>query len=150
MKRKVLLKNILGFALSFCAVGGIILLLSVASRSSDSGGTVTEKLTQIDFSPENDGDIIAENGRFRLSVSSLDAAVTLLDKKNDTLFSSTPDGLYDIDGLKTAAVSELSSVIKIKYADRDSNISEQNSTSAAVKRKTFSVKRIKNLSLIHI
>ena len=144
MKRKVLLKNILGFALSFCAVGGIILLLSVASRSSDSGGTVTEKLTQIDFSPENDGDIIAENGRFRLSVSSLDAAVTLLDKKNDTLFSSTPDGLYDIDGLKTAAVSELSSVIKIKYADRDSNISEQNSTSAAVKRKTFSVKRIKN------
>ena len=144
MKRKVLLKNILGFALSFCAVGGIILLLSVASRSSDSGGTVTEKLTQIDFSPENDGDIIAENGRFRLSVSSLDAAVTLLDKKNDTLFSSTPDGLYDIEGLKTAAVSELSSVIKIKYADRDSNISEQNSTSAAVKRKTFSVKRIKN------
>ena len=100
MKRKVLLKNILGFALSFCAVGGIILLLSVASRSSDSGGTVTEKLTQIDFSPENDGDIIAENGRFRLSVSSLDAAVTLLDKKNDTLFSSTPDGLYDIEGLK--------------------------------------------------
>ena len=86
MKRKVLLKNILGFALSFCAVGGIILLLSIASRSSDSGGTVTEKLTQIDFSPENDGDIIAENGRFRLSVSSLDAAVTLLDKKNDTLF----------------------------------------------------------------
>lgn len=144
MKRKVLLKNILGFALSFCAVGGIILLLSVASRSSDSGGTVTEKLTQIDFSPENDGDITAENDRFRLSVSSLDAAVTLLDKKTDTLFSSTPDGLYDIEGLKTAAVSELSSVIKIKYADRDSNISEQNSTSAAVKRKTFSVKKIKN------
>ena len=144
MKEKIHFKNIFGFVLSFCAVAGIIILLSTASRSSDSGGTVTEKLIPIDFSPAHDGDIIAENEYFRLSVSSIDASVTLLDKKKNSVFSSTPDGLYGIEGLKNAAVSELSSVIKIKYADRDSNISEQNSTAASVKKKTFSVKKIKN------
>lgn len=88
--------------------------------------------------------VVAENARFQLRADLKSHWIGLTDKKTGAHYTSEPEGMEAAEGMKNMAKMNLSSLMQIQYADRDSNISTQNSKAGSVNKHTASAEKIKN------
>lgn len=120
-------------------------VLWIASKGNATQGG--KQIKKINFTPtvEEEGFLsVAENDCFALFADTVNAQIMLYDKQTGNSLKSAPELSEDDNGIKNAAKLRLSSMLDIEYADRDSNLSSQNSVAGCVRKKTFSVQRIEN------
>lgn len=145
MKKKKFLKiglRVLGYAVVIgIAVGALV----AASGGTDEGSSEIKTPIRFEAGTAEEGmQAVAENNRFVLYADLASAIVSLHDKTTGETISSAPEGVSDREDIKNAAKMELSSLLNIKYADRDSNVTSQNSTAGCVNKGTVCAKRIAN------
>jgi len=121
-------------------------MLSMASRTGDLDAAQKEEKVPISFTAqvgETDAlEKVAENDTYILYANLCDPTIRLERKSDGAYISSRPEGMEDMPDLKNAARLELSSMLNIRYADRDSNITEVNSAAGCVTRGNFAAKTI--------
>ena len=129
MKKKKFLKiglRVLGYA---AVIGIAVGALVAASGGTDEGSSEIKTPIRFEAGTAEEGmQAVAENNRFVLYADLASAIVSLHDKTTGETISSAPEGVSDREDIKNAAKMELSSLLNIKYADRDSNVTSQNST----------------------
>jgi len=99
-----------------------------AEEEKSSGGSFFSANDQQEISQYTDEYVAgAENEHFVLHVNKKQAVIRLTDKASGTIYTSSPDG-YENDPLaKGTAMTDMGSIIIIKYAHRDSNTIVKNS-----------------------
>lgn len=144
MKQKWLpwvLRGIGGIAV----VALVAVLLINASGTSDMNAAQQVEKRPISFTqqigPVDELQKVAENDSYILYANLCDPEIRLERKSDGAVMSSRPAGLDDMD-LKNKERLELTSMLNIRYADRDSNITEVNGTTGSVTRKNFAAKTI--------
>lgn len=142
------LKTILGAVLSLAVVGAIVVLMLTAADSESMGAITAEIITPIDVQLDNDHpdelQTVAENNRFVLSANLKKGIVQLQDKTNGGVWSSSPQGYEENEAIKGAPKVMLGSLLNIRYADRDSNTTLQNSVAGCVNKNNLGAKKITN------
>lgn len=129
------------------AVVVLLVVFFVAMGNSQSVTTTGDIVTPLVFTPTTQTDEWAKassNASYELWVNAAKAQIRLHDTERGTDWVSTPDGLEDMEGIKGAAKMSLGALLSFKYADRDSNISVQNSLVGSTNKKTMAVKAIPN------
>ena len=134
------------------AIGGIAVVALVAVMLINASGTSDMNAAQqvekkpISFTqqigPVDELQKVAENDSYILYANLNDPEVRLLRKSDGAVMGSRPVGMDDMADLKNKERLELSSMLNIRYADRDSNITEVLGSTGSVARKTYAAKEI--------
>lgn len=124
----------------------VAVMLSMASRTGDLDAAEKEQKTPISFTPqvgEKDAlEKVAENDTYILYANLADPTIRLERKSDGAAVSSRPEGMEEMEDLKNAVRLSMSSMLNIRYADRDSNITEVNGATGSVTRGNFAAKTI--------
>lgn len=144
MNRRILktVMRVLVYVLVIAVAASVLRYASVKNTSDE----VTEhnKIYFLASELEEGEQIIAENTGFILSADMSKNTIRLTDKRSQKSYLSAAEGIDARDDLKKAVVMELSSLLYIKYADRDSNVTSQNSVAGALNKNDVSAELIKN------
>lgn len=140
----------LPIALRACAgvavVGLMVAMLMKASNTAELDSVQQEEKTPISFTQQvgtvNELEKVAENDAYILYANLCDPAIRLERKADGAVMDSRPQNMEAFPDLKKAVQQELSSLLNIRYADRDSNITEVNCMAGSVNRKNFAAKTI--------
>ncbi len=140
-------KSVLPRAIAGVSVVALVaVMLSMASRTGDLQAAEQEQKTPISFTAqvgETDAmELVAQNDTYALYANLRDPAIRLVRKSDGAAVSSRPEGMDKMEELKNATRLSMSSMLNIRYADRDSNITEVNSATACVSRRSFAAKTI--------
>lgn len=142
--KSVLPRAIVGVAV----VALVAVMLSMASRTGELDAAQTEQKTPISFTAqvgEKDAlEKVAENDAYTLYANLKDPTIKLVRKSDGAAVSSRPEGMDEMEDLKNAVRLSMGSMLNIRYADRDSNITEVNSATGSVARGNFAAKAIAN------
>lgn len=139
------IKSIIRITAYILVVAVVVSVFKFASAKS----TDTEKTdnNEILFTPTElkvGEEVIAENDNYMLSSDISINTIRLTDKKTGKSFCSAPESIEENEELKRSVIMELSSLLFIKYADRDSNVTIQNSVAGALNKKNVSASLIEN------
>ena len=142
----------LPIALRACAgvavVALMVVMLMKASNTAELDSVQQEEKTPISFTQQvgtvDELEKVAENDTYILYANLKDPAIRLERKADGAVMDSRPQNMEAFPDLKKAVQLELSSLLNIRYADRDSNITEVNSMAGSVNRKNFAAKTITN------
>ena len=142
--KSVLPRAIVGVAV----VALVAVMLSMASRTGELDAAETEQKTPISFTAQvGEKDVlekVAENDTYTLYANLKDPTIKLVRKSDGAAVSSRPEGMEEMEDLKNAVRLSMGSMLNIRYADRDSNITEVNSATGSVARGNFAAKAIAN------
>ena len=140
---KTLILRVLSGAL---VVGLVVALILKASQTAELETAQTEVKRPISFTAQvGDTDelqVVAENDTYILYANLCDPTIRLERKSDGATVDSRPAGMEQLPDLKKAVQLTLSSLLNIRYADRDSNITEVNCMAGSVSRKNFAAKQI--------
>lgn len=147
MKPEINWKSVIPRAIVGVAVVALVVaMLSMASRTGDLTAAEKEQKTPISFTPavgETDAlEKVAENDTYVLYANLADPTIRLERKSDGAAVSSRPEGMDEMEDLKNAVRLSMSSLLNIRYADRDSNITEVNGATGSVSRGNFAAKTI--------
>ena len=124
----------------------VAVMLSMASRTGDLDAAQQEEKTPISFTAQvgenNALEKVAENDAYILYANLKDPTIRLERKSDGAVISSRPEGMEEMEDLKNAVRLSMGSMLNIRYADRDSNITEVNSATGSVSRGNFAAKTI--------
>ena len=128
------------------AVGLMAVMLMKASNTAELDSLQQEEKTPISFTQQvgavDAPEKVAENEAYILYANLHDPAIRLERKADGAVMDSRAQGMEAFPDLKKAVQLELSSLLNIRYADRDSNITEVNCMAGSVNRKNFAAKTI--------
>lgn len=124
----------------------VAVMLSQASRTGELDAAETEQKTPISFTAqvgEKDAlEKVAENDAYILYANLKDPTVKLVRKSDGAAVSSRPEGMEEMEDLKNAVRLSMGSMLNIRYAGRDSNITEVNGATGSVSRGNFAATTI--------
>lgn len=144
--KRIKIKNLISPVIALIIITLIFVLIASAAVgdpfSAKSGEVITPIEITIDNSNPDSMQIIAENDRFVLLANMQKAAIRLEDKANGTFWTSSPEGYDTNPDIKGAAKVNLGSLLDIKFADRDSNTTAQNSVAGSINKKSMNAKMI--------
>lgn len=131
---------------AYLLVAAIAVSVIALASVGDDGESDVQK-NKISFLSEElpDGSrVVAENGKYILSADFAAASVVLTDRESGTVFYSSPVNIEERGDIKNSVKNETSSILDIKYADRDSNVTEQNCVAGCLRKNNVSAKLIEN------
>ncbi|MBP3937065.1 MAG: hypothetical protein IK954_05725 [Clostridia bacterium] len=127
-------------------VGLVVALLLKASQTAELDVAQKEEKRPISFTANvgqtDELQLVSENDRYALYANLCDPTIRLVRKSDGAAVDSRPAGMEEMPDLKKAVQLTLSSLLNIRYADRDSNITEVNSMAGSVSRKNFAATTI--------
>lgn len=148
MKRKISWKHLFSLSVSLLCSIGIIALLFAISQGSGKEQATGEIITPITIDLKNDNpdelQKVAEKGDYVLYANLSKAVIRLANTKTGDIWDSAPAGIDNNKTIKGAAKFAVSSLLSIRYANRDANVTTQNCIIGSVNKKSFNAKKIEN------
>lgn len=144
MKRKSF-KTVIRIAAYALVTAAAFCVIAFASGSGKSENTAVKNPISFSSAELPQGSrIVAENKSFILSADLSKTSISLTDRESGAVFTSSPQDAEQREDLKNAVKLEVSSLLDIKYADRDSNVTRQNSVAGCLNKNTVSARLIEN------
>jgi len=147
MKKKwlpIALRALAGVA----AVSLVAVMLIQASNTADMNSSQKVEKTPISFTQQvgtvDELQKVAENDAYILYANLCDPEIRLERKADGAVVSSRPQGMEEMADLKKAEQLKLSSLLNIRYANRDSLNTLVYGSTGSVSRKNFAAKTIEN------
>lgn len=148
MMKKQLWKSIFRIGLPVALVMGIIAILILASQNAELSLPEKKPITPIELNVDPDlkdaMQKMAENSDFILYANMKKAIISLEEKRSGAVWYSMPEALVTQEKIQGSSNMLLSSLIGIRYANRDNNATLQNAMAGSVNKNTMNARRIQN------